>query len=324
MMGYPTYSEEYRNIVTIEKKDSSNFKKTKGTVLNPSANDFVPGERTESTYRIDRVSYETFPIVDNISRTRKCSRCGKLFIITSRKYISTDCCFYHWGKLQRVVYNGKEERRYSCCSQSAIAEGCSTSEVHVWSGLINGINKFHGQFVSAPTPYLFLNREKYFKVYAIDCEMCFTVHGLEIAKVTVVGLGGDLIYSSFVRPESEIIDFNTRFSGITKDDIHLGTKSLREVQNDLMRFITSETILIGHGLENDLRALRLVHYLVVDTAKTFPHCQGFPYRRSLKHLCETILKKNIQGNAGGHDSFEDANACLELMMWRVRRDYFGQ
>ena len=31
------------------------------------------------------------------------------------------------------------------------------------------------------------------------------------------------------------------------------TKNLKEVQNDLMGFINADTILVGHGLENDLR-----------------------------------------------------------------------
>jgi len=28
----------------------------------------------------------------------------------------------------------------------------------------------------------------------------------------------------------------------------------------------------------------------------------------------------FQGNAWGHDSYEDARACVELMLWKVRKD----
>lgn len=45
-----------------------------------------------------------------------------------------------------------------------------------------------------------------------------------------------------------------------------------------------DTILIGHALDNDLRALRLVHQRVVDTAALFPHARGLPYRRALRDL----------------------------------------
>jgi hypothetical protein len=45
------------------------------------------------------------------------------------------------------------------------------------------------------------------------------------------------------------------------------TKTLHQVQNDLRNFVKIETILIGHGLENDLRALEIVETNVVDTSR---------------------------------------------------------
>ena len=35
----------------------------------------------------------------------------------------------------------------------------------------------------------------------------------------MVGTDGRLVYESLVAPENEIIDFNTRFSGITAKDL---------------------------------------------------------------------------------------------------------
>lgn len=40
-----------------------------------------------------------------------------------------------------------------------------------------------------------------------------------LAQVTVVGVDGRLVYESLVTPETEIIDFNTRFSGIAARDL---------------------------------------------------------------------------------------------------------
>jgi len=140
-------------------------------------------------------------------------------------------------------------------------------------------------------------------------------------KVTVVGMDGRLVYESLVNPENDIIDYNTRFSGITAKDLNRGqTKTLKEVQNDLNGFINADSILIGHGLENDLRALNLVHLSVIDTSLVFPHFYGLPYRRSLRSLVRSYLKRDIQGNAWGHDSYEDARACVELMLWKARKD----
>lgn len=49
-------------------------------------------------------------------------------------------------------------------------------------------------------------------------------------------------------------------------------------------FISSETIIIGHALENDLKTLRMIHHRCVDTAVLFPHPAGAPYRRALQAL----------------------------------------
>ena len=42
---------------------------------------------------------------------------------------------------------------------------------------------------------------------------------LVLLQVTVVGIDGRLVYESLVCPEHDIIDFNTRFSGITAKDL---------------------------------------------------------------------------------------------------------
>lgn len=48
-----------------------------------------------------------------------------------------------------------------------------------------------------------------------------------------------------------------RFSGISKDDVKGTSSSLHDVQAALLSFINADTILIGHGLENDLTALKV-------------------------------------------------------------------
>lgn len=87
-----------------------------------------------------------------------------------------------------------------------------------------------------------------------------------------------------------------------------------------MGFINADTIIVGHGLENDLRALQLIHNTILDTAVVFPHFYGLPYRRSLKALVWSYLKRDIQESNWGHDSYEDARACIELMLWKTRKD----
>ena len=65
-----------------------------------------------------------------------------------------------------------------------------------------------------------------------------------------------------------------------------------------MGMVSSETILIGHSLEGDLRALKLIHERIVDTSVVFPHRLGPPYKRALKTLMAEVLRKRIQEQDG--------------------------
>ena len=48
------------------------------------------------------------------------------------------------------------------------------------------------------------------KVYAMDCEMCYTTAGLQLTRVTVVDVNMDTVFESIVKPSHPIVDYNTR------------------------------------------------------------------------------------------------------------------
>ncbi len=75
---------------------------------------------------------------------------------------------------------------------------------------------------------------------------------------------------------------------------------MKHVQQDLMRLISPATILVGHSLDCDLKALKLIHMNVIDTAALFPHPKGVPFKLSLKSLALEYLQKEIQGDKGCH------------------------
>uniref|UniRef100_A0AAV1TKW9 Exonuclease domain-containing protein n=1 Tax=Peronospora matthiolae TaxID=2874970 RepID=A0AAV1TKW9_9STRA len=157
-------------------------------------------------------------------------------------------------------------------------------------------------------------------IYALDCEMCETDIGMELTRVTVVDIKGTVVYDQLVKPQSTIINYHTAFSGISAETLQDTSCIVADVQRDLTtQFLSKDTILVGHSLTSDLRALRLVHLKIADTSILFPHQRGFPFRTSLKYLTKTYLKKDIQMQIeAGHDSAEDAIASLELLLMKVR------
>ncbi|XP_029861007.1 putative exonuclease GOR [Aquila chrysaetos chrysaetos] len=111
-----------------------------------------------------------------------------------------------------------------------------------------------------------------------------------------------------------------RLSGVTENDLKNTTTSLQGVQAILLNLFSANTILIGHRLEDGLLALKLIHDTVVDTSIVFPHWQGLPYKRQLSSLVADYLRKICQDDVCGHNSREDAIACMELMLWKVKED----
>lgn len=146
---------------------------------------------------------------------------------------------------------------------------------------------------------------------ALDCEMVETRSGSALARVSLVDADGVTLYDSYVKPGERILDYRTQFSGITLEVLAGVYVTLADVQARLLEILTKDSIIVGHSLENDLSALKLVHNRVVDTALIFPHPCGWPYRRSLARLCGKLLNREMD-RANGHDSVMDARMSMEL------------
>ncbi|KAI9030897.1 hypothetical protein CLU79DRAFT_731898 [Phycomyces nitens] len=238
----------------------------------------------------------------------KCDRCNRDYKVKDvLDQVDHTLCLYHHGRMRMVMKSGEKHRVYSCCEETYGNEGCVKGP-HVYKD--EDLETMHGKIAYIKTPVADPAKPRA-GIVALDCEMGYTTAGMELIRLTVVGEQAKILIDEMVLPSHMIIDLNTRYSGIkTLAGVKHNLESIRE---QLFEHIDSNTILLGHGLENDMNALRLIHTNIIDTAALYPHPHGLPYRFGLRTLSTRHLSKFIQEGSDGHDSFEDAQTCMELL-----------
>jgi RNA exonuclease 1 len=102
--------------------------------------------------------------------------------------------------------------------------------------------------------------------------------------------------------------------------------------------VFSESVLVGHSMENDLMALKIVHKRIVDTgmaalssaarhahsvlaaALLFPHPKGPPLKSALRYLTKKWLRRDIQqGQSGAFYSSSTLHpTAVDLLLSRAQ------
>lgn len=155
------------------------------------------------------------------------------------------------------------------------------------------------------------------EMFALDCEMCRTANGNEVTRIAIVNEDLETVYHSFVKPASAIIDYLTRFSGITAKLMKNVTTTLADVHREMSKILPSDAILCGQSLNCDLHALKLIHPYAIDTSVIFNQ-HGIRRRKtSLRNLTKIYLKEIIQDKKGGHNPIEDSIATMKLVQLKL-------
>lgn len=159
----------------------------------------------------------------------------------------------------------------------------------------------------------------------VDCEMVAVAGGSsELAQLCAVDLvTAEVLLNSLVQPNGRVTDWRTRYSGITPDRMALAVRNGQALHDwptarmELCKHVDADTVLVGHALQHDLKALHLIHHCVVDTSiltrlAVSPDCRrSWSLRASCAELANLVVQNH---GAKGHDCLEDTLATREILL----------
>eukprot|EP00854_Cymbomonas_tetramitiformis_P010428 gene10428-12333_t len=113
----------------------------------------------------------------------------------------------------------------------------------------------------------------------------------------------DILIDEYVRPVSQVINFRTSVTGVTQKLVNSAAWTASQAQSEVLRIVHAEDILIGHSLNNDLKALKIQHQRVVDSSLLFTSQDAWTsLTRSprLRDLVRALFAAEEGDGRGGH------------------------
>jgi DNA polymerase III epsilon subunit-like protein len=204
----------------------------------------------------------------------------------------------------RAIYNNTTYGDYTCTLQPSSAD---------YAALFTGKDKCDGVVERSPSLQ---------QLVSIDCEMCLTKAGKELARLSIIGSDAIVLLDVFVQPELPIENYLTQYSGITEEILATSnTLTFAQAQIAFLRIVSANTVVVGHSVDSDMKALKLFHGRFIDTAIIYPHPKGFPMRLKLSQLAFDHLKINIQDHMATQQKWRNNNGCgMQSFLRAKKRD----
>ena len=171
--------------------------------------------------------------------------------------------------------------------------------------------------------------ESKFLAVALDCEMARVAGGASEAIFLCVTdyCTGAVLLNRYVRPREPITQMWSSIHGISKSTLENAIRQgqtlwgWEEARSELWKYVDSNTIIVGHALEHDLDALRMIHPRIVDSGILSRKAVGIHrIRWGLQTLCSELVHVGIRENKGAiHDCLEDVLATREVVLFCTQK-----
>jgi RNA exonuclease 1 len=199
-----------------------------------------------------------------------------------------------------------EGQHWTCCSEHVSTKPCGGCYTHTpRAQLLAELVQQHR------TPKAMGTRDNVREAVALDCEMGTAISGdSELIRVTLIDyFSGAVLVNNFVDPDVPMQHLNTRFSGVSWLDITQAKRQGRCLAGKagaraaIWRYVGPDTIVVGYGANNDLRALRWIHELMVDS-----FVLEYRYKKEKKGV------EDEDGNVGGDEDEDKEEDALQTAM----------
>jgi DNA polymerase III epsilon subunit-like protein len=94
----------------------------------------------------------------------------------------------------------------------------------------------------------------------------------ELIRLSAIDyLTGEVLINNLVKPDQPMQHLNTKWSGVTFDQLNEAVRNKTTLRGKagarklLWKFVGPDTILVGHSVHNDLKALKWIHTNIVDS-----------------------------------------------------------
>jgi RNA exonuclease 1 len=161
---------------------------------------------------------------------------------------------------------------------------------------------------------------------AIDCEMCATkdpetgrMDHKALCRLSVVNAVNptEVLIDTLVKPKWPVVDHRTWVNGIEESHLENVEFTIDHAQAFMKALCSLETVIIGHAVHNDLEALKMKHYCVVDSAMLLKVKDDEKRTPSLKDAVKTLLGQDMPKT---HDSVNDARVSLAVLEHYLEKD----